>query len=224
MSNEKSQWTKYIPAILTAVVAIVGIIFAATKFNGSDESWDAVITSVGDLETATGQAEATAVEGKDYAACVSAKASKALVGSVKEGLASAKDGTCRIPSADVDVSECLAFEHTVVVAAPAASDTDVKATPAASDSDVKTTPAVEGTVASAGVTVPPAVELAVGPVLALVKGLVANSDAPANAKAWSKGAITWLESGQADIIKLIENPGEGKLSFKGQDIEGCVAK
>jgi hypothetical protein len=212
MSNEKSQWTKYIPAILAAVVAIVGIIVAATQFTGSDESWDAVITSVGGLETATGQVEATAVEAKDYAGCVAAKSSKALVGSVKEGLASAKDGTCRIPAAEVDVAECLAFEHTVVVAAPAASDTDTKAAP------------VEGTVASAGVEVPAAVELAVGPVLALVKGIVANSDAPANAKAWSVGALAWLESGQADIIKLIENPGEGKLSFVGQDIAGCVAK
>lgn len=76
--------------------------------------------------------------------------------------------------------------------------------------------------ATAGVDVPAAVELAIGPVVVLVKGALEQSDASPVVKAWATGVLTWIDSGRPSIIALVENPSTGKLVFTGVDIAGCT--
>lgn len=228
----------YIGAILLGIAAIVGIVKAMSNHTDTPDSWGQLATSVKQVQVAADLATTASVASKDFEVCVATTATSALAGGVADSLVGVQAGTCRIPDVSVDVSKCLALKATpvapeapvvpaveaapavpvapVVEAAPAAAPVE----PVAVVSPVEVAPAAPAAL-DAVKDIGPIVDVAVGPLVALLQGALAQSDASPQVKAWATGTIAWLQSGQPSIVALIQNPGEGKLSFKGVDIEGC---
>lgn len=202
-TTEKSSWTRYIPAIIAAIIAIVAIVMASIKFSADEpEDWTQLIEAVAKLETAAAQAEEVAVKDQRHVECIATKATRALVVASIDGLKSAQDGSCKIPDADVDVSACLAWAP-AAEAYPAA-----EADPAAEAAADETATLVDGVV---------------GIILPLIPAAVDTTKAPENAKAWVKGVSSYLDSARPTILALAKDPSSGKFHATGQVIEGCVA-
>lgn len=112
--SDTKSWTRYLPVIVAALIAIVGIVMASVNFSSDEtEDWERLVTEVKKLEAAAAQAEEIAVRDQKYVECVATKATHALVSSAVGGLESARDGFCKIPAADVDVTACLVWSPAV---------------------------------------------------------------------------------------------------------------
>lgn len=213
MSIKKSL--SYVAALVAALVAIFAIVRSISDHKDTPESWDALSASVEQVGAAADLTADTAITNKDKEVCIVSKSVSSLAGGVAESAASAKDGTCRIPDVNINITACLwdaAPAAPVVLSAPV------------SEGDAVEAPVVAEAPAAPVLStdVPAAVELALDPLMVAVQGALAKSDASPVVKAWGAGVLTWLDSGRPSIIALVENPAEGKLSFKGVDIEGCT--
>lgn len=97
---------KYVPAIIAAVIALIGVIIIATRAPKSDDPWAEISTAIGGLEAPGVAAQTVAVSDKDFAACVGTTVGVSVV----RALVDATDGdVCRLPDVEVDVTSCLAF-------------------------------------------------------------------------------------------------------------------
>lgn len=195
----------YLGAILLVITAAFGILKALSGAKDTP-AWDQLATSVKQVQSAADLATTAAVGEKKYDVCVSSSVTSSVAGAVVDSLAGAQAGTCRIPDLSVDVSKCIALK------APAASPEVAPVAPSPVASEVMSV-----TVKDFG----PMVDLALGPVLTIVQGAVASSDASPAVKAWSAGVTAWLASGKESLVAFVADPKEGKLSFKGVAIEGC---
>lgn len=234
------KFAPYIGAAVVAIVAIVAVISAVGSFDGTPAAWDQLSVSVGQVESASKVTEDTAVQNKDYTACVVSKSATGLIHGVGESILAAKEGKCRIPDVSVDASACVAFKPVAEVAAPPAEVPAVIPVPVVVPVAAPVTPALAETPVAAPVTpvevapVAPAVvapvapdmqalvKAATAPVVVLAQGLVTKVDADPNTKAWAAGVISWLDSGVPSVVALIEAPTNGKVTFVGQDIAGCT--
>lgn len=183
---EKKGFFKYIPALLAAVVAIVGLVFAVIEFEGSEGSWKELAAQVDGLGKAADQAAVAAVEEEDFVVCVASEATASLSYAVASSLGEAAEGACQLPDVSVDISACVPFAEKM----------------------------------PEGKDVPAAVEMSISPVLSLISGLIDKGE-DAKVKAWAKGTVEWLGSGQKSIIALIEDPASGKFELKGVKIDEC---
>ena len=238
------KFLPYIGAFLAAVLAVAALVTALSGHSDTPESWDALTSSVKQVGTAADLTATTAVTNKDEKVCIVAKTVSGLAGGVADSVGAVKLGTCRIPDVSVDVSACLTpAAVTVTAEAPVAADatatpapetteaapvavaTTLPAPEAAPAADA-TAPATETTEAAPVATVSAdtaaLVDSTVSPLVVLIQGVVSKSDATPTSKAWATGVLAWIDSGRPSIVALVENPAEGKLSFKGVDIEGCT--
>lgn len=227
------KYLPYLGALVAALLAILALVTALKGHSDTPESWDTLAASVQQAGSAADLTSATAITNKDKVVCIVSKSASGLAGGVAESVTAVKGGTCRIPDVNVDVSACLWDVAAPAVLPIPASEGDAAPAivPAA---EVVVTAPVETVVAPVaetvvvapaaviGTDVPAAVELAIGPLVAIVQSTVAKSDASATTKAWATGVLAWLDSGRPSIIALVENPAEGKLAFKGVDIAGCT--
>lgn len=220
------KFLPYLGAFVAFTLALIAVVGSLKAPKTTPESWDSLSASVKQVGAAADLTSATAITSKDKTVCIVSKSASGLAGGVAESVTAVKGSTCRIPDVNVDVSACL--ETPVVVAAP--SEIPVVEVVVVAPSE---TPVVEMVVEEpapgevletpvAGIDVPAAVELAIGPLVAIVQGTLAKSDVSPVVKAWGTGVLAWLDSGRPSIIALVENPAEGKLSFKGVDITGCT--
>lgn len=216
----------YAGAILAIILAIVGLMSALHSSDGSAASWDSLITSTGQLEAASKLTEATSIQNKDYTVCIVSKSTTGIVHGVGQSLASAKAGTCHIPDVDVDVSACVAFKPAVAPVTAPVADASTVVPAVETATPVATTPVVAApvVVAAPSMDVNAIVTTAVGPITILVQGTMAKADVDPKVKAWGTGVLAWITSGIPSIVALVADPKDGKLSFKGQDIEGCTVK
>lgn len=241
------KYLPYLGALVAAILALLALMSALKGHTDTPASWDALSASVKQVGSAADLTSATAITNKDKAICIVSKSASGLAGGVAESVTAVKSGTCRIPDVNVDVTACLwdapvapavlpvpasegdaavtavVVVDPTVVAAPAV-DAVVTAPAAPADETVvaPATAAVATPAAVTGTDVPAAVELAVGPLVALVQSTISASDVSPTTKAWGTGVLAWIDSGRPSIIALVENPAEGKLSFKGVDIAGCT--
>lgn len=232
----------YVGALLLAVAAIIGLVKALGDHTDTPDSWGDLASSVAQVKVAADAGTAASVASKDFEVCVATSATSALAGGVADSLNGVKDGVCHIPDVSLDVSACLALKAVeatpVVEPAPVEPAPEVVETPAVepapeavaadpAESVEAVVPPVTEPVAEAAPVAAPAspvaavVEGAVAPLLAVAQGALAKSDASPEVKAWATAVVAWLQSGVPSVVALIENPGEGKLSFKGVDVEGC---
>ena len=225
------KFLPYIGAFLAAVLAVAALVTALSGHSDTPESWDALTSSVKQVGTAADLTATTAVTNKDEKVCIVAKTVSGLAGGVADSVGAVKLGTCRIPDVSVDVSSCLTPAPAVTVTAEAPVAADATATPAPETTEAApaadaTTPTTETTEAAPVATVSAdtaaLVDSTVSPLVVLIQGVVSKSDATPTSKAWATGVLAWIDSGRPSIVALVENPAEGKLSFKGVDIEGCT--
>ena len=111
--TDKKSLPKYLPALVAAIMAIVGLVLALTSFDGSEDSWKALAAQVEDLGDAANQAVAVAVEEEDFAACVASGSTASLAYAVSSSLTEASAGVCQLPAVSVDVAACLPFAEKV---------------------------------------------------------------------------------------------------------------
>lgn len=111
--TDKNSFSKYLPALITAILAVVGLVLALTSFDGSESSWLALSAQVEDLGKAADQAAAVAVEEEDFAACVASESTAALAYATSSSLAEAAKGVCKLPAVSADVTACLPFAEKV---------------------------------------------------------------------------------------------------------------
>lgn len=111
--TDKKSLPKYLPALVTAILAVVGLVLALTSFDGSEDSWKVLSVQVEDLGKAADQAAVVAVEEEDFAACVASESSAALAYATSSSLAEAAKGVCQLPAVSVDVTACLPFAEKV---------------------------------------------------------------------------------------------------------------
>ena len=223
---------KYLPAILGAIVAIVVIILAVVNFTGSDQSFDNLSSGVTQLQASSAMAENSAIESKDYEACVAATSVGAVVGGVNQSILSAKDGVCHFPDVTVDVNKCILLkiggtepvldvtgESEPIVVSPGVSATE---TVEVSDTDAQVvTPVVVPLTPASAI-----VDMAFAPVFSLLKAAVSGSDLTPQAKAWIGATTTWVESSHQSVVALVADPGTGKLVLHGVDVDPatCTVK
>lgn len=237
------KFAPYIGAAIVALVAIVAVMSAVGSFDGSPAAWDQLSVSVGQAESASKLTEDTAVQNKDYTACVISKSATGLIHGVGESIVAAKGGKCHIPDVSVDASVCVAFKPVAEAAVPpvevpvvtpvpveapvvAPTETPVAAPVVPAEAPVAApVAAVEVAPAAPAVVAPDTkalVKAATAPVVVLAQGLVTKADADPNTKAWAVGVISWLDSGIPSVVALVEAPTDGKVTFEGQDIAGCT--
>jgi hypothetical protein len=210
----------YLGAVILAVLAFAGLVTTLSGPKDSPEYWTSIEASFVQIATASDMAANTAVTNEDYVPCVTAKSSSALATGLAASAGLAGTGICSMPAVDLDITACFWDAEAPVVAEGEAAPVVAEAAPVVAEGEAAPAAPVVSRVA-AGTNVPEAVELAVGPLVAIVKSVIENSDASANAKAWGTGVLTWLDSGRASIIALIENPGTGVVTFDAVAIEGC---
>lgn len=221
---DTSKIQKYFPAILTAIVAIAGIIYASTQFDGSDQSFDNLSVGVSGLGLSANEAVGIAKNSKDTNACIAFTSVGAVVGGVYDSITAAKSGACRLPDVKVDVTDCLLLSVGKVEPVPATvSDTEP---PVATEPIVvpvsvggEIVPVPTPTEPAASTPVSNVVDSAFQPVFSFLKATASNSKLPPKTKAWSQATLTWVESSHESVVALVANPGSGKFVLHGVDVD-----
>ena len=209
----------YVGALIAAISAVVALVTILSGKSDSPEFWADVSASTEQLGSAADTAATAALANKDYVPCVVSTS----VAGIAHGVA-ASAGACTIPGVTIDVSACLWPVEVVVVEAVASVDVAESETPVEAAPEAETAIGASETVSRVmpGTDVPAVVELSLGPIVAIVDGVLAKSDLPDTGKAWARGVLAWIDSGRASIIALVENPDTGTLAFEAVSIEGCT--
>lgn len=224
MDESRSLNVKIAIGVVLSLVAVV-LISLVVRVPSGDEAWDNASAAAKTIAASSEQAVSTAVQDKDFTACVASKVAVAMASAVSESAVSGKDGLCTIPSSEVDVSACMwgvapeAAPVTEVApeAAPVAPEVAPVAPVAPVTEVAAASPAEEALLAQAPV-IPDgseAVSKANEPLVSFLQ-----KDTEEVTAVWRASVLAWIDAGSADTLKLIANPGEGKFVLAG--IEDCA--